>query len=165
MEALRRYLAEMPLFSTLLLEVLGEALEGESFDHNNADEMRLAYKAAQDRSLAIVRERQVPYHVITYPQVYFKCERCREEIRGAYYEISNPLTNARGMFRVRLMHDLLVHGEAGYTEPILNMSETQLGIDDHQLDFKKLAKILDGLPLPADVQNELAAGMPAATAT
>ena len=43
MEALRRYLAEMPLFSTLLLEVLGEALEGESFDHNNADEMRPEY--------------------------------------------------------------------------------------------------------------------------
>lgn len=161
MNALREYLAEMPKLADMLLERMGEALEEAAFDQNNAEEMRLGYKEALEIALERIRERQIPYYVLTYQQVLWKCPTCSEETKGAYYEISNPLTNARGMFRVRLLHDLLVHGQSGYTEPIVNMSETLIGLDEHVWDFKKLAKVLEGLPVPEAVNAEIQAGIAA----
>jgi hypothetical protein len=158
-EALRKYLQEMPQLSTKLLERLGEVMEDDKdFDYNNAEEMRLAYKEAQQVALERIQDAKIPYYALTYPQVFFKCPTCALEIRGAYYEISNPITMSRGMFRVRLMHEFLDHGQTMYTEPIINMSDTLMGEDEHHLDVKKLAKILDGLPLPAEVEAELQAG-------
>ncbi|MDB5101702.1 MAG: hypothetical protein JWM80_6123 [Cyanobacteria bacterium RYN_339] len=159
MEALRKYLQEMPQLATKLLERLGEVMEEDkSFDYNNAEEMRLAYKEAQQVALERINEAKVPYYALTYPQTFFKCPTCALEIRGAYYEISNPITMNRGMFRVRSMHEFLDHGQPVYTEPIINMSDTLMGDDEHHLDVKKLAKILDGLPIPDDVMADLQAG-------
>lgn len=160
-EALREYLGQMPKLSDMLLERMGEALEEATFDHNNAEEMRLAYKEALQVALERILERKLPYFAITYPQSLWKCPTCQEETKGAYYEISNPITHARGMFRVRLMHELLAHGRMGYCEPIVNMSDTLMGEDDHNWDFKKLTKILDGLPVPEPVMAEIRSGLEA----
>ena len=157
MEALRAYLKEMPNLTAQLLERLGEVMSEDLFDYNNAEEMRLAYKEAQQVALERIQDRQVPYYVIAYPQVLAKCPHCKEELKGAYYEISNPITMVRGMFRVRLMHDLLEHGYAEYTEPIVNMSDTLIGEDEHHLDAKKMLRVLDGLPVPEAVRAELEA--------
>lgn len=159
MEALREYLkGQLVQLSDELLVWLGELLERDNFDRNNSEEMRVAYQMAHDKAMAQLKEQQRPYYAVTYPQTTMRCPTCKEELRGAYWEISNPITCARGMFRARLMHELLEHGEAFYSEPIINMSETQLGIDEHHLDTKKLAKILNGLPLPQAALDALAAG-------
>jgi hypothetical protein len=159
LEAVRQYLQAMPQLSDLLLEFLGEIMEAERIDYNKMDEMREAYKRAQAEAVEATKTRAVPYYVVTFPQAMYKCDTCQEEVRGGYYEISNPLTATRGMFRVRLMHEFLVHGNSIYSEPIVNMSETQLGIDTHQLDAKKLLKILKGLPVPEAVILELQAAL------
>lgn len=161
MEALREYLGQMPKLADALLERMGEALEEATFDHNNAEEMRLAYKEALEIALERIKDRKVPYFAITYPNALWKCPTCQEETKGAYYEISNPLTFQRGLFRVRLLHELLVHGRDSYQEPIVNMSDTLMGEDHHKWDFKKLAKVLDGLPVPDAVMAELHAAMEA----
>ena len=155
MEALRAYLSEMPALSTRILENLGEAFEVDHVDHNNSDAMRQAYLAAHARALEGLKAAGTPYYAVTYPQLRAKCPACQAEIEGAYWEVSNPVTMARGIFRARLMHDLIAHGEARYSEPIVNMSEVQMGVDEHALDRAKLAKILDGLPLPAGVATDL----------
>lgn len=162
MEALRQYLQAMPKLADTMLEHLGEIVEKEKVDYNKVDDMREACARALDAAVNELKSRQVPYYAVTYPQVYFKCEDCREEVKGAYYEISNPVTNARGVFRTRLMHALLAHGQTSYVEPILNQSETKLGEDHHPLDVKKLMGILKGLPLPDAVTQELQAGLAAA---
>lgn len=159
MEAIRKYLQEMPQLSTKLLERLGEVMADDpDFDYNNAEEMRLAYKEAQQVALERIGDAKIPYFAITYPQTFYKCPTCSLEVRGAYYEISNPITMVRGMFRVRTMHEFLDHGNTVYTEPIVNMSDTLMGDDEHHLDLKKLGKILNGLPLPDEVMAELQAG-------
>ena len=93
-----------------------------------------------------------------------KCPHCKAELEGAYYEVSNPKTMVRGMFRVRLMHDFLEHGYAEYTEPIVNMSDTLMGEDEHKLDAKKMLRILEGLNYPAEVRAELEAAAAAGKA-
>ncbi|HEY9721012.1 MAG TPA: hypothetical protein V6D47_03310 [Oscillatoriaceae cyanobacterium] len=159
MEALREYLkGQMVQLSDELLVWLGELLERDEFDRNNAEEMRVAYQMAHDKAMAELKEKQRPYYAVTFPQTNTKCPTCKEELRGAYWEISNPISCARGMFRVRLMHEFLEHGQPFYSEPIINMSETQLGVDEHHLDTKKLAKILAGLPVPQAVTDALSAG-------
>lgn len=155
MDALRAYLSEMPALATRILENLGEAFEVDHVDYNNSEAMRQAYLKAHAASLETLRAAGTPYYAVTYPQVRAKCPACQTEIEGAYWEISNPVTMARGIFRARLMHDLIAHGEASYAEPIVNMSEVQLGVDEHGLDKAKLAKILDGLPLPSGVAEAL----------
>jgi hypothetical protein len=156
LEALRQYLKAMPAFADLLLVALGGVISNEEVDHNKMEDMREAFRRAQADAFASVTERKVPYFIVTFPQVVYKCPACNnDEIKGGYYEISNPLTNARAQFRVRMMHDFLVHGETGYKEPIINMSDTVLGEDDHVLDVPKMAKVLAGLPLPPDVEQEL----------
>jgi hypothetical protein len=157
LEALRQYLAEMPLLPDVLLECLGESMAKGLFDHNNADELRLAYKEAQQLALERIGDREKPYYVVTFPQVAYKCQTCSEELRGAYYEISNPKTMSRGMFRVRLMHELIAHGRSGYYEPIVNMSDTLIGEDDHNFDVKKFLGIVQGLPVPPAVMADLQA--------
>jgi hypothetical protein len=161
-EALRNYLKEMPNLTNQVLERLGEVMEEGTFDYNNAEEMRLAFKEAQQVALERIVDHKVPYFVTVYNQVLSKCPHCREELHGAYYEISNPITMVRGMFRLRLMHDFLEHGFANYTEPIVNMSDTLMGEDDHHLDAKKMLKILEGLPVPEAARAELQASAAAA---
>lgn len=160
MEALRKYLQGMPQLNQALLERLGEVMEEDkNFDYNNAEEMRLAYKEAQQVALERIVDRQIPYYALTYPQVFYKCPHCQQEIRGAYYEISNPVTMNRGMFRVRSMHEFLEHGHLVYTEPIINMSDTLMGEDEHKFNVQKLAKILEGLTPPPEVTAELQAAV------
>ena len=159
MESLRNYLKEMSYLPDVVLECLGSAMDKGLFDHNNAEEMRLAYNEAQQVAMEKIQDRERPYYVITYPQVKYKCPSCGKEVSGGYYEISNPRTNARGMLRVRLMHEFLEHGRPGYFEPIVNMSEVHMGDDEHDLDLKKLKKILDGLPVPPEAIAELEAGL------
>jgi hypothetical protein len=65
----------------------------------------------------------------------------------------------RGMFRVRSMHEFLEHGQTVYTEPIINMSDTLMGEDEHRFNVKKLAKILEGLTPPTEVTAELQAAI------
>lgn len=161
MEALREYLKNMPSLAEKILEQLGEILETESFDRNNAEEMREAFAKAHQRALDGVKQGQLPYYAVTFPQATSKCSECRAELKGAYWEIANPISCSRGMFRVPLMHHFLEHGNPFYSEPIINMSETQLGIDEHKLDAKKLAKILNGLPVPPAVTAELEAALAA----
>lgn len=156
MDALRAYLQAMPNLSTKLLEQLADLMStGGGFDYNNAEEMRAAYAQAQQTAMAHLVEAQSPYYVITYPQISFKCPTCSTEVRGAYYEVSNPITTKRGMFRARSFHEFLEHGGTSYREPILNVSETLIGHDEHHLDVKKLATVLDGLPLPGSVLADL----------
>lgn len=155
MEAFRAYLGTWPRLATKLMERLAEALEEGTFDHNNADELRLAYKEAQQVALERIEAGKTPYYGIVYPQVLWKCPNCQEETTGAYWEISNPVTKERGMFRVRLVHELLVHGESYYVEPIVNMSDTLMGQDEHHWDAKKLLKIIDGMPVPPEALQEL----------
>lgn len=161
MEALRNYLKEMPKLSDVLLEFLGEVIEKEGVDYNRVDDMRDAIAKSHAMAMDNLKERKIPYYALTYPQSQYKCEECRQDVRGAYYEVSNPITNARGTFRVKLMHEWLEHGRHHYVEPIINMSETKVGDEAHGVDCKKLSKILDGLPLPPEVAAELQAGIQA----
>lgn len=162
MEALRNYLKDMTKLESVMLVRLGEICDKENIDFNKTDEMREAVARAQAAAVQDLKERQAPYYAVTYPQLLYKCPSCREELKGAYWEISNPVTNARGVFRVRLMHEFLAHGESHYIEPIINMSDTKLGDDDHKLDAKKLAKILQGLALPPEAAAELESAAAAA---
>ncbi len=156
MESLRAYLQAMPQLSNRLLEQLAVAMDSEGgFDYNNAEEMRAAYADAQQLALNRIIEEKTPYYAVTYPQVFYKCQTCAAEVRGAYYEISNPITTKRGMFRVRSMHEFLAHGVTFYREPILNMSETLIGYDEHHLDVRKLTTVLAGLALPEAVREDL----------
>ena len=157
MEAFREYLRTIPRLADRLMTRLADALEEGTFDHNNADELRLAYKEAQQVALEKIEEEKTPYYGIVYAQVLWKCPACGEETQGAYWEISNPLTKERGMFRVRLIHELLVHGNDDYSEPIVNLSEVQMGFDEHTWDAKKMLKVLDGLPVPPAAIQELQA--------
>lgn len=157
MEAFREYLRTIPRLADRLMERLADALTEGTFDHNNADELRLAYKEAQQVALEKIEDEKVAYYGIVYPQVLWKCPSCGEETKGAYWEISNPVTKERGMFRVRLIHELLVHGNDGYSEPIVNQSDTQMGIDEHTWDAKKILNILNGLPVPPAAIQELQA--------
>ena len=161
MEALRQYLKEMSYLPDVVLECLGASMAKGLFDHNNADELRLAYKEAQQLALEKVEQRDKPYYVLIYPQVKWKCPTCNTECIGAYWEISNPKTNARGMLRTRMMHEFIEHDRPGYFEPIVNMSEVHITDDEHELDLKKLTKILTGLPLPPEVQADIQAGLAA----
>lgn len=157
MEAFRQYLSTVPRLADRLMERLADALEEGTFDHNNADELRLAYKEAQQVALEKIEDEKLPYYGIVYPQVLWKCPQCGEETKGAYWEISNPLTKERGMFRVRLVHELLVHGQDEYSEPIVNQSDVQMGFDEHTWDAKKMLGILEGLPVPPEAIQELQA--------
>lgn len=159
MEALANYMKEMAYLPNEVLIALGRSMDLGLFDHNNAEELRLAYKEAQQIAMEKVNDRECPYYVITYPDVKYRCATCGKEVVGGYYEISNPKTHQRGMFRVRLMHELIEHGRSGYFEPIVNMSEVHITDDEHNLDFQKLKKILAGLPLPPAAQAELEAGL------
>ena len=161
MEALQNYMKELCYLPHMVLEALGRSMDLGLFDHNNAEELRLAYKEAQHIAMEKVNDRERPYYVVTFPDVKWKCPTCGKEVVGAYWEISNPRTNARGMFRARMMHDFLEHGRPGYFEPIVNMSEVHITDDEHELDLKKLTKILTGLPLPPEVQADLQAGLAA----
>ena len=158
MDALRNYLKDMIYLPDLVLECLGKSMDQGLFDHNNADELRLGYKEAQQIAFEKITDREVPYYIVTYPQVKFNCSTCGKEIRGAYYEITNPKNHQRGQFRVRMMHEFIEHGRPGYFEPIVNMSEVHITDDEHNLDLKKLGKLLNGLPMPEAVTAELAAG-------
>lgn len=157
MEAFQAYLGTWPRLATKLMERLSEALEEDAFDHNNSDELRLAYQEAAQVALERIQDSKLPYYGIVYPQVLWKCPNCAEETKGAYWEVSNPHSKERGMFRVRLVHELLVHGQDFYVEPIVNMSDTLMGEDNHTWDAKKLLKILDGLPVPPEALAELKA--------
>lgn len=161
MEALRQYLKEMSYLPDVVLECLGGAMAKGLFDHNNADELRLAYKEAQQIAMDKVKERQKPYYVVIYPQVKFKCPTCNDETVGAYWELSNPLTNARTMLRGRMMHEFIAHDRPGYFEPIVNMSEVHITDDEHDLDVKRIHKLFAGLPVPSAVQAELEAAVAA----
>lgn len=162
MEALRNYLKEMTKLESVMLVRLGEICDKENIDFNKTDEMREAVARAQKAAVEELKQRQAPYYAVTYPQLQYRCPECREEVRGAYWEISNPVSNARGVFRVKLMHEFLAHGHTHYLEPIINMSDTKLGDDDHHLNAKKLAGILKGLPLPPEVTSELESAAAAA---
>lgn len=159
MEALGKYMKEICYLPTMVLEALGRSMDLGLFDHNNAEELRLAYKEAQQLAMEKVNDSERPYYVVTYPQVKYRCATCGFEVVGAYWEISNPKTHARGMFRARMMHELIEHSRPGYFEPIVNMSEVHITDDEHEMDLKKLKKILAGLPLPPDVAAELDAGL------
>ncbi len=155
MEAFREFLSTLPRLADRLMERLADALDEGTFDHNNADELRLAYKEAQQIALEKIEDEKLPYYGIVYGQVLWKCPQCGEETKGAYWEISNPITKERGMFRVRLIHELLAHGADDYSEPIVNLSEVQMGFDEHTWDAKKMLKVLDGLPVPPAAIQEL----------
>lgn len=157
MESLRQYMTALPRLADVVLDHLGERLETARIDANNAEDMRRAYQAAQREAVAALAARPSAYYVVTYPQLLSRCPTCKAEFSGAYWEVSNPVSGVRGQFRARLMHDFLVHGATRYAEPILNMSETELGVDTHVLDFRKLARVLAGLPLPQAAAGELLA--------
>lgn len=157
MEAFRQYLSTVPRLADRLMERLADALNEGTFDHNNADELRLAYKEAQQVAVEKIEDEKIAYYGIVYPQVLWKCPECQEETTGAYWEISNPVSKERGMFRVRLVHELLVHGRDEYSEPIVNLSDTQMGFDEHTWDAKKMLRILEGLPVPPAAIQEMQA--------
>lgn len=157
MEAFREYLSTVPRLADRLMERLADALTEGTFDHNNADELRLAYKEAQQVALEKLEDEKSAYYGIVYPQVLWKCPVCSTETSGAYWELSNPITKERGMFRVRLIHELLAHGSDDYSEPIVNLSDTQVGFDEHTWDAKKMLNILNGLPVPPAALQEMQA--------
>lgn len=158
--ALSAYLNGIPCLADALMEQLANALDQELFDHNNAEEMRLAFKEAQQLALEKIKDAGLAYYSVVYPQVLYKCPRSGKELKGAYWEISNPITNQRGMFRLRVVHSVREFQEDRYTEPIINMSDTVMGEDEHVFDRPKLAKILQGLNVPPALQAELAAPYP-----
>lgn len=158
--ALSAYLNGLPCLADELMEKLADALEQELFDHNNSEEMRLAFKEAQQLALEKITDAGLAYYSVVYPQVLYKCPRSGKEIKGAYWEISNPKTFQRGMFRMRVVHSVREFQEDRYTEPIINMSDTVMGDDEHVFDRPKLAKILAGLNIPPALAAELAAPYP-----
>lgn len=158
--ALGAFLDRVPCLADELMNKLADALDQGLFDHNNAEEMRLAFKEAQQLALEKIKDAGLPYYSVVYPQVQFKCPRSGKELKGAYWEISNPITHQRGMFRVRVVHSAREFQEDRYTEPIINMSDTVMGEDEHVFDRPKLARILQGLQVPPELAAELAAPYP-----
>lgn len=155
MEAFRIYFSAIPCLAERVVERLASALEEGVVDPNDSHAVRRAHQLAAASALTRLREARLVYRNLLYPHLTHTCQDCGESIVGAYWELVNPLTHDRGVFRTRLVHELVSHRRISYQEPVLNLSGTVIALEDHTWDFEALLRILDGLSIPPAVLTEL----------
>lgn len=150
-ENLRPFLLEIPI----LAEAIESELAASPPVSHNSDDVRLAFEAARQRTMAFLRAEKLPYAIVSFPDVVSSCQECDAELKGAYWELNHPEDS--GMSFPRLgMHLFVEHGCLRYQEPITNLAGNVLGQHALEFDCRALAKILDGLPLPPEVQADVA---------
>lgn len=150
-ENLRPFLLEIPI----LAEAIESELAASPPASHNSDDVRQAFEAARQRTMDFLRAERLPYAVIMYPSVVSSCPECGTEVKGAYMELNHP--EGRGASLPHLgVHLFIEHERQSYQEPITNLAGNVLGQHTLQFDLRALAKILDGLPLPPEVQADLA---------
>lgn len=150
-ENLRPFLLEIPI----LAEAIESELAASPSASHNSDDVRLAFEAARQRTMAFLRAEKLPYAIVAFPDVVGFCPECDAELKGAYWELNHP-EGAGTSFPHLGMHLFVEHGCLRYEEPITNLAGNVLGQHTIAFDTRALAKILDGLPLPPEVQADVA---------
>ncbi|HEY9854504.1 MAG TPA: hypothetical protein V6D05_02115 [Stenomitos sp.] len=152
-EATRRFLASVPVLSTLI----EAAFKLSPVAGNNPEELRDHLSDIQKQVVGALKEAKNLYRVENLPNESFTCPACTFEARGAYWELSNPTTGRRGIFHSGLLHGFIQHGTVSLDEPIVNLSDIYVGDREIHLDLSALMRVLAGADLPADVIAECSA--------
>ncbi|MEB3283700.1 MAG: hypothetical protein VKN33_00220 [Candidatus Sericytochromatia bacterium] len=155
LEAFRIYFSAIPCLADRVVERLASAVEEGVVEQGDAQAVRRAHQVAAGSALARLREGRLVYRNLLFPHLSYRCQDCGEEVQGAYWELVNPITNDRGVFRTRLVHELITHRRMSYQESVLNFSGTVVALEDHTWDFQALLRILDGLSTPPAVLAEI----------
>lgn len=151
-EYLRPFLLEIPI----LAEAIEVELQASPPSTNTSDEVRLAFEAARSRTLALLRSENLPYAILTFLDVVQPCPECQAEVHGAYWELNHPHGSGASFSHLGV-HLFVEHGLTRYAEPIRNLAGTALGRHTLEFDLRALAGILKDLPVPPEVQTDLAA--------
>jgi pilus retraction protein PilT len=155
LEAFRIFLSAIPCLADRVLERVASTLAEGGEEREEMQAGSHAHQAAAATALARLREGRLIYRNVLYPHLSHTCQDCGEPVVGAYWELVNPVTHVRGVFRTRLVHELLSHRRSSYQEPIVNLSGAIIAMEEHTWDFEALLRILDGLSIPTAVFTEL----------
>ncbi|MEB3197477.1 MAG: hypothetical protein VKP62_09770 [Candidatus Sericytochromatia bacterium] len=157
MEAFRIYLTAIPNLAERVVEILASTLEEGGLDVNDAESLRQAHRHALNAAFTRLRDSRTAYVNVLYPHLRQLCGDCGQEFCGAYWEVANPMTSERSVFRTRLIHELIVHRRTAYEEPLYNLSGTAIAIERHSWNLDALLRVLQGLTVPPAVVSELRA--------
>lgn len=150
-DQLRQFLQEVPL----LTQAIEMELANEPPASSNSDDIRHAQQAAAGRAAEFLREEQLPYAIVLYPDVISRCTDCGTDLAGAYWELNNP--SGKGMtIPLKVFHRFVEHGECESEDPITNLAGTKLGTHRMTIDLAGIRSVLEGIPLPPEVSQELA---------
>lgn len=150
-ETLRAFLLEIPLLMQAIEAELGMAPPAST----NSDDVRKAHEAAVQRTLAFLKDERLPYAVVTYPEHVSACPICGQEIAGAYWEVNHPDGKGASLPH-KALHVFVEHGALAFREPITNLAGTLIGEQPLAFDLSALKQVLAGIPLPPDVEADLA---------
>lgn len=147
---LRQYLQEVPNYPQAIEDELASDPPA-----TRSDEIRQAHQAAAARVAEFLREEQLPYALVHYPEFLSTCPDCGQELAGAYWELNNPA--GQGVtIPLKLYHRFVEHGQTEIDDAITNLSGTVLGSERVRLDFAGIRHVLAGIPLSPEVSQELA---------
>lgn len=153
LEALGRYLAQMPVLADMIREDLTPKLSRTTTDGE--------FRGLRRDVLANIVQRQkdtkAAYRVMhfTEEQVPCKVTGCRETIIGTYFEIVNPITRGDLKLSVRIAHNIIFHADGKAKEPMRNMGNSPFGDAEIQLDAGAMKRVLMQLDVPQDALDEL----------
>lgn len=151
-ENLRQFLMEVPL----LTHAIEAELANEPPATMNSDEIKDAHQQASKRAVEFLREENLPYAVVLYPEDLSSCAECGAEIPGVYWELNNPA--GKGMtIPMKLLHAFTEHGHTSCEEGITNLAGNDLGRYSLHIDLVGIRSVLQGIPVPDEVGAELAA--------
>lgn len=150
LDVTRRFLAEVPL----LADMLEEALKENPVPGNNPEELREHLVQHQKRIVASFKEEKRLYRIQNLPAEVFPCPDCAAEVKGAYWELSNPATGRRALFPSLLLHGFIEHGATVLVEPIINLSNILMGEREVKFDLRALVQVLAGAELPEGLREE-----------
>lgn len=156
-EAFRIYISAIPCLAERITERLAEALEEGVIDTSDPNAVRDAHEAAREAALARLKQARSAYYVIWHPKLRASCPQCDAELRGAYWELANPISARRVLVPVRLVHELVAHRRTGYDETLQNLNATAAVIESRDWDVPAVLKVLEGLAVPPAVATELSA--------
>lgn len=151
LESLRAFLLEIPLLAQAIEAELGMTPPASS----NSDDVRKAHEAAVQRTIAFLKDERLPYAVVTYPEHVSACAICGVEIAGAYWEVNHPDGKGASIPH-KALHLFVEHGVLLFREPITNLAGTVIAEQPLAFDLSALKHVLAGIPLPPDVEADLA---------
>lgn len=154
-DALRAHLGQLP--------ILAELLEGAAIatpNHaTNTEEQRFHLEQLHADLMARLRAEQQPYVVVYFPDQEEVDPIDQVLLKGAYWELNNPVTNQAICVPRKLIHGFVAHGQSHRVEAMRNVTGIRVGEMRSVLDLKAIARVLSGANVPPEVLAEAQAAV------